>query len=470
MAMDLPKRRIGLEQEFFVVDEAGVLSDRADELLQCCWEIAEAQGSNPQYFVPEFVKSMVEINTPPTYTDTELAIEYLKNLKIALAAARTVGLRLYPLSSYPLHIMPVMRDKPNYHIQARTVGYDRFLHAGKCTGTHLHLEVPPGTIDPRVAVSYNSTATDRDELLSIYNLATALDSALISLARACPFYEGQAIGLASHTIRYRGSETFGWEGVYTNLQPVGGLMPYADCVESLIEQQFARYYAWLQAMDKAGVDRHRFFEAGGSLLKSAWNPIRLNKLGTVEIRCIDSNYPSVILSVIALVCNIANLVRREKLAVKPMKGLQIFEVVGNCLWVPDFEYLNGDLLYAAATEGVQHPQVKAYVDSILQLAIADGGEGTKYLQKLRTDLDQYQTIEAEILQEFTPITAQLSLDDGLRLVRESCNKLEEQVMRLDTENPLAVLDATVEMKMNFTITSSSNSFSKVKVKPSDWLF
>ncbi len=437
--MDVVKRRIGLEQEFFLVDEAGHLSNCADEFLQGCHLMAEAQGLKPNYFVPEFVKSMVEINTPPAYTGTELARVYLKNLKLALSVGRQMGLRLYPLSSYPLHIMPVMRDFPNYHIQARTVGYDQFLHAGKCTGTHLHLEVPPGVIDPRVAVSYNSTSAEREELLNIYNLATACDSALISLTRACPFYEGQAMGQAAHTIRYRGSETFGWEGVYTHLQPVGGLMPYAESVVGLVEQQFARYYAWLQAMEKAGIERHLFLEAGVSLLKSAWNPVRLNKLGTIEIRCIDSNYPSLVLAVITLLENAAARVRREKLTVRPAKGMQIFELVGDRLYVPDFEYLNGELLYTSATEGVKNLKVKAYVDSILQFAIADGGEGANFLAKLSKDLDRYQTIEAGILQEFTPTTAQLPLDAGLRLVRECCDKLEAQVSWIDTENPLAGL-------------------------------
>ncbi|NDJ20651.1 hypothetical protein GS682_03130 [Nostoc sp. B(2019)] len=39
--MDVVKRRIGLEQEF----------------LQGCHLMAQAQGLNPSYFVPEFVKS-----------------------------------------------------------------------------------------------------------------------------------------------------------------------------------------------------------------------------------------------------------------------------------------------------------------------------------------------------------------------------------------------------------------------------
>jgi len=42
----------------------------------------------------------------------------------------------------------------------------------------------------------------------------------------------------------------------------------------LVELQFARYYTWLEAMDKAGVERH-LFQKGGSLLKAAWN-LRLN--------------------------------------------------------------------------------------------------------------------------------------------------------------------------------------------------
>ena len=150
--MAIVKRRIGLEQEFFLVDEAGSLSDRADEFLKSCQFIAQGQGLNPNYFVAEFVKSMVEINTPPADTAKELARVYLKNLKLAISVAQQMGLRLYPLSSYPLPTMPVMRDHPNYHIQARTVGISKFLHAGKCTGTHLHLEVPPGVIDRMVGM------------------------------------------------------------------------------------------------------------------------------------------------------------------------------------------------------------------------------------------------------------------------------------------------------------------------------
>lgn len=251
------------------------------------------------------------------------------------------------------------------------------------------------------------------------------------------------MNVAAHTFYYRGSDTFGWEGVYTHLQSVGGLQPYAANVEELVELQFARYYAWLEAMDKAGVERHLFLEAGGSLLKAAWNRVRLNKIGTVEMRGTDSNYPEVTLAIATLIYNAADRVRRENLTVMPADGVRTFKVSGNKLSVPDFKYLDGELLFAAVTEGVKSSQVTDFLDSILEFVVQNGDEGSKYFAKLRSSLGKYQTTEAEIMQEFAPATADISRDEGLRLVRQSCDKLEEQVSSLYNQPPLAVLEAKI---------------------------
>ncbi|CAA9581233.1 hypothetical protein AVDCRST_MAG81-3657 [uncultured Synechococcales cyanobacterium] len=434
--MNVADRRIGLEQEFFLVDEAGVLSDRADEVLQRCQLIAETEGYNPACFAPEWVKGIVEINTPPAHTIKELADAYLSHLAIALEAGKVLGLKLYPLSSYPLPVMPAMRDQLWYQVQVRTVGYERFLHAGRCTGTHLHLDLPQGTIDRRVGVSYTASREARSELLNIYNLATALDAALIALSRACPFYEGKATGLAARTVFYRGGDRFGWDGVYTKLQPVGGLQPYAEDIETLVEQQFSRYYAWLEAMDQAGVERHLFQAPGGGLLKAAWNPVRLNKIGTVELRQTDSNYPEVILAIATLVYNAADRVRQENLTVTPVAGVQRFELDGNRLLVPEFHYLSGDLLSAAASEGISNAQVSGYVDSIRQFAIQEESEGQEYLQTFSQDFSHYQSTETAIRKEFSTPTGQISQEDGLRLVRESCDKLAAQLATLSDQRPV----------------------------------
>src|SRR4028118_1735841 len=124
--------------------------------------------------------------------------------------------------------------------------------AGGCAGTPLPLGLPDGTVDTESGVSPGASEGARRELLDLYNLATALDPALIFLSRSCPFYEGRATGHAPRTARYRGSDAFGWEGVDRDLPEVGALRPYAKSPAHLVEQQFDRYRAWLAALERAG--------------------------------------------------------------------------------------------------------------------------------------------------------------------------------------------------------------------------
>ena len=376
------------------------------------------------------MKGVVEVSTTPVHTLAELEREYLDNLRLALRAARSLGLRLYPLGTYPLPLKPSMRGEPDYRIQVRTVGPERFVHAGRCAGTHLHLELPAGTVAPDAGIDSGASEAARAEVLNIYNVATALDPVLIALTRSCPFYEGRASGLATRTVRYRGSAAFGWDGVYTGLPLVGALLPYAGDIEQLVRQQFDRYHAWLEAMDRADVERCLFLEAGGDLLRPAWNPVRLNRQGTVELRGMDSNYPEVTLLACELIHGVADRVRREGLTVVPDDGVRTFEVYEDTLRVPGFAYLGGDLLYSAATGGVDNPNVVAYLDSILEFA--DGEERLAALRRHRYSAGGYPTTEANILQDYSSGDACLPEEEGLRLVLEACDELEEQVSSLKT--------------------------------------
>jgi gamma-glutamyl:cysteine ligase YbdK (ATP-grasp superfamily) len=419
------QRRVGLEQEFFLVEESGLPSDRSDEFVQLCQDISEREPC----VAPEFVQGLVEINTRPVGTFTELEHEYVENLRLALRAARLLGVRLYPLGPYPLPIQPVMREELDYLVQVRTVGAERFVHAGRCAGTHLHLELPKGTVDPSAGIAPGAPEEARMEALNLYNLATALDPALISLTRSCPFYEGETTGLASRVVRYRGSEAFGWDGVYRDLPLVGALLPYATDIEQLVRQQHDRYRAWLRAMDEAGVERRLFFEAGGDLLRPAWNPVRLNRHGTVELRGMDSNYPEITLTAAALIVGAASRLRRDALSVVPDDGVRAFEVDGEKLRVPGFGYLGRDLLFAAVTGGVYDPAVSAYVDSVVEFV---AGEEARLagLQRHRRSSGAYPSTEADLLEVYSSEDGGLPTEEGLRLVLAACDELEAQASSL----------------------------------------
>jgi carboxylate-amine ligase len=248
----------------------------------------------------------------------------------------------------------------------------------------------------------------------------------VALTRSCPFFQGRKTGLAVRTVHYRGSATFGWEGVYKDLPQVGALLPYAEDAEHLIHQQFDRYKAWLSAMDRAGVQRRYFAEAGGDLLRPAWNPVRLNRQGTLELRGMDSNYPEVTLATAAIILRAADRVRRDGLQVLPDDGVLAFEVTGNVLRVPGFDYLGGELLHAAVTGGADEETVASYLDSILEFGgIEDGRLGVLFHHRCTTG--SYPTTEARILEAYD---GHLSEDEGLRLVLEACDELETQVSHL----------------------------------------
>lgn len=421
-------RRFGLEQEFFLVEESGSPSDRADEFLAVCKEATGREGDRA-CVAPEFVKGLVEVSTLPVRSLAALEREYLRNLSLALRAARSLGLRLYPLGTYPLPLRPAMRDDPDYEVQVRTVGPERFVHAGRCAGTHLHLELPSGTVAADTGISAAASAISQEEALNLYNLATALDPALILLTRSCPFYEGLSPGLSPRTVHYRGSAAFGWEGVYTELPMVGALLPYAESVEHLVHQQVDRYRTWLEAMDRAGVERRLFVESGGDLLRPAWNPVRLNRQGTVELRGMDSNYPEVTLTAAALIFCAANRVRREGLEVRPDEGIRRFELDGETLLMPGFPYLGTELLHAAVAGGPRDPGVSLYLDSILDF-VGHGDERLAALRHHRRSTGEYPTTEAGFLARRTSGNGHVLEDEGLRLVREACDELEAQVSRL----------------------------------------
>jgi carboxylate-amine ligase len=156
--------------------------------------------------------------------------------------------------------------------------------------------------------------------------------------------------------------------------------------------------------------------------------VRLNQHGTVELRAIDGNYPGVVLALTTLVHSVASRVRRDGLTVEPDDRARAFEVKGDSLRVPGFAYLGGSLFYAAATKGVEHPEVSAYLDSVYEFAELEG-RGSGYLAALRTPEGLYGTTEAGILSAL-PRIVHLSTDEGLRLVREACDELEEQVSSL----------------------------------------
>jgi carboxylate-amine ligase len=148
----------------------------------------------------------------------------------------------------------------------------------------------------------------------------------------------------------------------------------------------------------------------------------------VEIRSMDANFPAMVLAVCALIQGAAERVRRERLEVRPGRGVLTLEPEGDLLRVPTFSYLNGELLRAALTGGLLDRRVEAYVDSFVRFA-SPYLERPELLEPLGTS-GNYKNTEHEILASFRPRGASLARDQGLSLVREACGRIDEQVSSL----------------------------------------
>jgi hypothetical protein len=277
-----------------------------------------------------------------------------------------------------------------------------------------------------VKAALDAPAAAQRELLGLYNLATALDPALVALTRACPYYEGRTDTFAARTVHYRG--ILGFDSLYENLHEVGGLSAYASRVEDLVDQQRARYRTWFSAMDLAGVERRLFAQAGGSLHRASWNPVRLSYHGTIEIRSMDANFPEMVLAVCTIIRGAAERIRHERLEVRASRGVLAFEPDGDLLRVPIFSYLNGELLGAAVTRGVQDQRVEAYVDSVMRFA-SPYLESPELVESLGSS-GSYRTTECDVLESFPDLGASLTRHQGLSLVRDVCRRLTEQVSSL----------------------------------------
>jgi hypothetical protein len=96
--------------------------------------------------------------------------------------------------------------------------------------------------------------------------------------------------------------------------------------------------------------------------------------------------------------------------------------------VPNFSYLNGELLAAAVTRGVHDQRVEAYLDSIVKFA-SPYLESPELVEPLVSS-GGYKTTESEVLESFLTAKVSLTREEGLSLVREACLRLKEQVSSL----------------------------------------
>lgn len=119
--------KIGLEAEYWVIDETGALCD-GRELLDA-----------HEYVDPEFVASLIEIKTPPVESELELREALQSTLQAVLSVAVANGKHLVPLGT-------TLSDSSSSIVNERGRLLERFM--GKESNPQHSVLVPIFTSTP----------------------------------------------------------------------------------------------------------------------------------------------------------------------------------------------------------------------------------------------------------------------------------------------------------------------------------
>lgn len=360
--------RVGLETETFLLNEKGEIANAADTILE---QLHKKNKENQKYIVQECAKCMVEVKAPPHSYAFKTARQLLENMEAVQEIAQKQHLSLLALGVYPGTNTPEIRDETRYHVQSELLGKNRFLVAGRCTGFHCHYELPfTLPLVKNISLLQFLDLPHENALVNGFNMMVALDPALTTFMQSSPFYQGKNLAKDTRMLLYRGSPALKCsQALYHNYPEFGELPGYKHSLFEVTEMIEEKFYGWKKYLLEIGVNI-KTLSLHGSLLNTAWNPVKINQLGTLEQRGMDMNSPKYFIAAATLLKFALNRIYDEELQITPTEiGIkEPFKVEGRTVHVPPQEYVQNVLQVASAYNGISSPKVQQYCRSVLQFA------------------------------------------------------------------------------------------------------
>lgn len=357
--------RFGIEFELFTLDQDGFMIDGADRL------IARVRKEFPKIQIKrECAKNMIEIITPPHTEVPDAMILVLDDFQNVIKSAEKEKIILYAYGTYPGSFMPKMQPDRRYVAQEKILGKQRYLIAGRCIGLHFHFSLPWGVFDDiEKVVKPLLHSRNIISMLNVYNLCIAMDPALTAFSQSSPFYQGKRMGKDARVIAYRGGNVLNYPGgLYANLPTFGALQQYKSTNTDMLHLISERFSEWKEILSKIGYNIYSFLKYG-SILDSAWNPVKINPHGTMEIRGTDMNHPDVVVAIAVLLKFIVKGIQEQYIQVvsSDMAIGKPFHFDGERIYIPPNSYVVNELQRLSAYEGLESEQVYRYCEALLQL-------------------------------------------------------------------------------------------------------
>jgi len=355
---------VGYEVEMFTLDSSGNIIDAADRL------ISEYQKKySDDQLKKECAKSMVEIAPFPHVYVQNAALGFLDTLEHLIECANKLDISLYPHATYPGQNNVTIRNDLKYKVKASIIGKE-FLMAGKCVALHFHYTMPRGVFDHRKQqLRLLRKSKLKQSLINSYNMMIAMDPAVSTMLQSSPFIDCKYMGKDSRMIVYRG-KPFEYEGAYSDHPKLGGMPSYRVTATDLIENINSTHKYWIDLILNS-----KYPEAireYSNPLMSYWGPVRLNKLGTLEHRGMDSNHPKYMIPTTILMKYILRDIHREFYRVIPSDiGIkEPFKLEDNKIYIPPISTLKYELQKDSALKGFKSKEIYDYCNRFIKLGLS----------------------------------------------------------------------------------------------------
>ncbi len=357
---------IGMEVEMMLLNNSGHVVSKADELKK------KLKKKFPEVdATKEAGRHMFELRVLPHHEVSRTALNLLDGLGKTAEVAREMDLHLFPHGTYPGEFDPQMRSTGQYAVKEKIFGPRRWRIAGRCTGFHFHYRVPFGVLDRKKLMLRPLTKSkEKESLINSYNLMLAMDPVVSTLMQSSPFYQGKFYGKDSRAIWYRGDPALkNPKALYSKFPRMGGLPVYIQTGADLINRYRGNFRKWKEIMVEAGL-KESMIRRYKSSLDTAWNPLRVNKLGTLEQRGMDMNHPKYIIGSTLLLSSVLKHNQEEYWNVKPSDiGIKDpFKKEGKTLYIAPRTEVKQKLQMLSACKGFESKEVYHYCKHFFKFA------------------------------------------------------------------------------------------------------
>jgi len=363
----LKRPKTGLEVETHIIDNEGNISFEGLNIVE------QVKAKYPEVdIVKECGKNMIELGCYPDVNTYNPALEMLRGLEKVIKVAKENNVKIYPFGTYPgkfeTKFTPDITGQ--YGIKRKIFGREKFKLATKAVGFHHHYTLPKGVFDyEKKDLKLLIDSKLKRSLLNNYNFEIAIDPILTLFAQSSPFFNGRLLGKDSRMLIYRGGRKLGYDGLYSNYQQVGALPPYKQTETDLLSSIRRREQRWEKVVKKAD-KKANLKKMYKTKLDICWNPVKINKHGTLEQRGMDMNYMGVLLGISALIKFTLRKLQHDFIEVIPSDvGInEPFKIQHGVMFVPPHTYVRETLQRASAYEGWDNEELAEYAKKFYKFA------------------------------------------------------------------------------------------------------